>query len=251
MADDKTPTLKDAVVIIPLFASSLAIAWEVGRFLPFDGFLQFSFSEHLLSAMEALPFALIVTVACAAMFFLFHIPNVLAAAAQQPEGQAMIAAFYKRMPKSKIAKALIAVALVIVFIALNAWFAYFSFNSTAWANVRLTKYVLMMFALLVILNLTFFHQPWAGPVLLPLFAAIAIMLALTMSQDISKLMIRKYKQGRIRPAEITLKSGTVQGHVIMSGEHGILIYLPDIDSTVFERSDDLQRIEWRRKRSSP
>ena len=50
--------VKDLVVLIPLFATSLAISWEVGRFGPYGGFLFFSLSEHLLAAMAALPVAL-------------------------------------------------------------------------------------------------------------------------------------------------------------------------------------------------
>jgi hypothetical protein len=53
--------VKDLVVLIPLFASSIAISWEVGRFMPLGGFLYFSLSEHLLAAMYALPGALILS----------------------------------------------------------------------------------------------------------------------------------------------------------------------------------------------
>lgn len=53
--------VKDLVVLIPLFASSIAISWEVGRFMPLGGFLFFSLSEHLLDAMYAMPAALILS----------------------------------------------------------------------------------------------------------------------------------------------------------------------------------------------
>jgi hypothetical protein len=51
--------LKDTVVVVPLLASTLAISWEIGRFIPTRGFQLFSLSEHLPAATAALPFAVL------------------------------------------------------------------------------------------------------------------------------------------------------------------------------------------------
>ena len=50
--------VKDAVVLVPLFGSLLAMTWEAGQFYPTGGFRLFSLSEHLLSAIGALPITL-------------------------------------------------------------------------------------------------------------------------------------------------------------------------------------------------
>lgn len=57
---------KDIAVYLPLAASSLAFAWEVGSFLPIGGaaFGLFSISEHLTFALQALPFAVGFCVSC-------------------------------------------------------------------------------------------------------------------------------------------------------------------------------------------
>jgi hypothetical protein len=55
--------LKDAAILLPIVASSLAVSWEVGRFIPFGGFFLFNLSEHLLAAMAYLPTAITFSVA--------------------------------------------------------------------------------------------------------------------------------------------------------------------------------------------
>src|SRR4051794_17340419 len=54
--------LKDALVVIPLLASSLAITWEVGYFSRLGGgsFALFSLTEHIAFAVQALPLAIAV-----------------------------------------------------------------------------------------------------------------------------------------------------------------------------------------------
>src|SRR5260370_28217156 len=60
--EEKTPSwsFKDGLVIIPFFASGLALTWEVGFFLRIKGgaFGLFSVSEHITFALQALPAAL-------------------------------------------------------------------------------------------------------------------------------------------------------------------------------------------------
>jgi hypothetical protein len=60
---DASLTLKDAAILLPIVASSLAVSWEVGRFIPFGGFFLFNLSEHLLAAMAYLPTAITFSVA--------------------------------------------------------------------------------------------------------------------------------------------------------------------------------------------
>ena len=54
--------LKDALVVIPLLASSLAITWEVGYFSRLGGgsFALFSLTEHIAFAVQVLPLAIAV-----------------------------------------------------------------------------------------------------------------------------------------------------------------------------------------------
>ncbi|WP_028134352.1 hypothetical protein [Bradyrhizobium japonicum] len=59
------PHLKDAIVIVPLLGTALAITYDVGFFggigLPY--FTMFTLSEHIVFALEAVPFVIIVIVA--------------------------------------------------------------------------------------------------------------------------------------------------------------------------------------------
>ena len=52
--------IKMAVIIIPVFASSIAGCYDVGYFYGLDisYFTFFSFTEHLVFALQAVPFAL-------------------------------------------------------------------------------------------------------------------------------------------------------------------------------------------------
>jgi hypothetical protein len=58
--DIKEDGLKLVTVATPLFASSIAIIYDVGFFFGLDiGFFTFfTFSEHLVFALQAIPFAL-------------------------------------------------------------------------------------------------------------------------------------------------------------------------------------------------
>lgn len=56
-------SIRDVVVAVPIVASMLAIIWEIGYFVRIRGgaFGFFSVPEHLNFALQALPFALIIT----------------------------------------------------------------------------------------------------------------------------------------------------------------------------------------------
>jgi hypothetical protein len=58
--DKKLELAKIALVVVPIFASSLALCYDVGSFVGLDirFFSFFSFGEHIVFALQAIPFAL-------------------------------------------------------------------------------------------------------------------------------------------------------------------------------------------------
>lgn len=53
---------KDVLLLVPTLASTIAVFWEIARFMPFGGFQYFTLSDHLLAALQGLPTALAISV---------------------------------------------------------------------------------------------------------------------------------------------------------------------------------------------
>jgi len=69
--EEKEPwQVKEAIVVVPLLASALAITYDVGYFYGLDIklFSLFSLSEHVVFALEALPFAFLLAATLAFVF---------------------------------------------------------------------------------------------------------------------------------------------------------------------------------------
>lgn len=245
---DNAPTVKDLAVLVPFVASSLAISWEVGRFIPFGGFVLFSLSEHLLAAMAALPLALAVTVYFGCIFLV--VPPVLRKLAEAGTRVAALPPFaaisFRTSKMPQILRWTIASISVLFWVALGAILLYF-----VWKNVRVelraSIYPVAFLIAVLLLNSTYFLRPLASQSMLALLGGTAILLAMTLSVDNSNLQIRKSKAGNSdRVVDITLKAGTVRGYLVMSGERGALVYSPDSDKMIFQRADEIQKLEWHR-----
>jgi hypothetical protein len=227
MADetDKSWQMKDALLFVPLIASSLAISWEVGRFIPFGGFRYFTLSEHLLAAMGALPYALVV----AALLPL--LPLTLLAGALLREGA-----------EGKRYVLVLSFLASMILSASTIAFMYYLFRTFIVSGVLASLAVLWVMA-----NAMFFrYSPARGPFLLLAFGT-SIFFTMVMARDVSLATVDRVKQGVHKEfAEIVAKSGTSKAYVIMAGERGLLLYSPDTDRVSFQRADEIQKIEWQR-----
>jgi hypothetical protein len=214
--------VKDFVVLIPLLGSLLAMAWEVGQFIPTSGFWLFSLSEHLLAAVRALPFALIAAVGLIVGLAFFPSSEELG---QHLFGQASEPWLRRKLLIGlTIFLAVPGIALIVAgFISRQASF----FGGGVFIGG---------------LAALFIARPKRASVYAFVFVCSLIE---TMGLAVDEM--RGYLNAR--PNEVSTiytKTATYSGKVIMSGERGLLFFRPDQNDFVFQRQDEIQRIEWPR-----
>ena len=235
MTDERAGAVpvKDLAVLIPLFATSLAISWEVGRFQPLGGFLFFSLSEHLLNAMRALPVAL---GACAYFAILLVFP--VAASTQRS---------MRRVAAQSTARLIATFAVVIAVGGAGGWYTlkYFKFEPS-YREAFLFGAAALMSA--VILGNRANQRPLGNPVVLSFLGGALIILAMMLGIFQSDGLLNNIKRGSSveRIATISSKNDASKGYVLMAGERGLLIYFPDGDRISFQKADEVQKIEWQR-----
>jgi hypothetical protein len=214
--------IKDALLIIPLAASALAISWEIGRFAPFGGFRLFTISDHLLAALSALPIALIFTIYFLAVLGL--IPTIGALAARH--------------------RVRFFLGCTIASVSVCACVYYFFGGRLPTASSA----VITGIVLLAVANSLWFGIRLTSPVGLLFLLGTSIILAMVMGSELSQSLADSAKQGdkRVTLTDITLKTGTTRGYILMAGERGMLFYVPERDRLIFVRLEDIQRIEWQR-----
>jgi hypothetical protein len=209
--------LKDILIVVPLFASSLAISWEVGRYQQFSGFDLFTIPEHLLAAVGYFPVAFSVAI--------FLVPTAMAARAKRDLTRAQ--------------KIIITVLLCVI---IAASFGYVHFLEPA--RAVLLNVVLVPYAFIVINSLWLRWPMTSTTVLLALFGY-SVIAAWWLAFDFSRNRMANANAGR-GLSEIVTKAETLKAYIIGIGERGILFYSPDTSRVSFRRLDDIQKIEWQR-----
>jgi hypothetical protein len=213
--------VKDFVVLIPLFGGVLAMTWEAGQFIPTGGFRLFSLSEHLLAAIGSLPFAFIaaVVVILAVTFF--------------PSSEQLVQHFFGSTPKAMIRRdLLIGVAI----------FSLFGIGAIA-TGVILRK--AGFFGLGIFIGgFGAFFVARPNPVIVYAFCFVCSLIV-TMGLAIDEM--RGFLNANPNQVStIYTNTATYSGKVIMSGERGLLFFRPDQNDFVFQRQDEIKRIEWPR-----
>ncbi len=227
------PPLKDIAVFLPIVASSIAMSWEVGRFIPFGGFRFFSFSEHVISAIGAFPIALVVTAflgACAPFFRRLLISTLRLHASFKPHLQ----------PTATIA------SIVLMFLTL-AGTPYFLWR---WgSDLPSAIFASLLTAIFFGVNLLLvwkFQKPFASaPALLIIYAGmIAGTMALAAMNSFQSITLAKTDPKSVL-SDIAFKGGMAKNVIIvMVGERGILYYDPIEHRSTLAKLDDIQHIEW-------
>jgi hypothetical protein len=224
--DEAASTLqaKDILLLVPLVASSVAISFQVGRFLPFAGFGYFTLSEHLIAAIGALPLALsLVSYFALWIALMTRIPEL----PELPERR-------KRVLFAAATTAGIAGSLGAHFLA-GGFHFYLAPPLGAVILVGLLA------------NVLWYRHSLTSPLGLLFSYATAIFFTMLLANDISLNNMRMSRDHSEKVlSEIFSKSGSYKAYVIMRGEQGILLYNPDNSRVSFQRTEDIQKIEWAR-----
>jgi hypothetical protein len=213
---------KDIIVLVPLLASSLAISWEVGRFIPTGGFWFFALSEHFLAAMVALPIALTIILLLIVVFAILG-----------PLARRAVAGTSRRGNVT---------GFVITAVAMSANAAFDFYQS---GTAIFSLYAFSLAVTLLLANEIWFQRRIASSLGLAAVFGMSITMSLASSADISRRELRNLDSTSNRLSVITTKStGTIKAYVVMAGERGILLYSPEKKRFIFQKSDDVQSIDW-------
>lgn len=216
--------VKDFLVLIPSFGGVLAMTWEVGSFIPTGGFTYFSLSEHLLAAVNALPVALataVVLLVGPLFFFPFRETGVLPLFDQTDKPVALRGV-------------LVGAAIFFVILGVAVIFAALIFRVSPFIGGGV--FIIAAAGFLI-----------GRPKPLVVYAVIfvcSLIITMGFAVDYRRDYLNSPRSDIL--STIHTKNGVYRGKVIMSGERGLLFYQPDQTAFVFERQDEIQRIEWPR-----
>ena len=210
--------VKDFAVLLPLFGTSLAIAWEVGRFSPTGGFNLFGLADHIVAATAALPVAL----AMGAYYFM---------------SSWLIAATSDQLTAATGRRALVAASLIVPFVVLVFWV-----RGPHWDAIDGSDLVLFGVLLFILVNQIWLRYPLTGPIGIGFGFAVAILTSLTLSSELVKKGDGAGGRGK-GVATISTKTDTYKARVLMAGDRGLLTYRPETKQVLFQRADELISLE--------
>jgi hypothetical protein len=211
--------VKDLLVVIPLVASTLAMTREVGSFFSIGGFHYFSISEHIVSALRALPFAITVSMLLAAL--------AAAAGSKQEELRKKFLAHINKPMFWLVLVLGIAIAWVLAFL-LHEFSPYIIIGGC----LPLLIYIFLLK-----------NVPVASGTGIAAMSCVMLLVTFGVASDTMKHYLNS---NSAQIVEVTTKTGTVTGKMIMSGERGALIYRDDSQAFLFERADEIKSIQWLR-----
>jgi hypothetical protein len=214
---------KEALLFVPLLGGAIAVCWEIGRLQPYGGFQFFSLSDHLLAALAVLPLGLLLA-ALTALFVRYM---------SWHNSQFML---HGNRPK------MIVMSGLLLSTSALGWFSHRFVNHFPIDFFLFVSAGVMLF----IANLFWLRVPLSSPVALITVFVVMNLATIALSKDRSIGGIERSKSG----ADLTtlsLRSGTtLQGVVVMIGDHGLLFYEPALDRVSFFKTDDIERAEWHR-----
>ena len=224
--------VKDWLVGVPLLASCIAIAYELGSFFPLgsDAFALFSLSDHVLWAISVLPAALFGAaggLAGLALVLIFE--RKQSAEKKQTEDTKGFVA-----PRFKIAAFMLAVAIMNLLLVLYV----VKSNSAIFALSVLITFL----ATLLVLVPEWVRSRTALTGAFLLLALLSFVFAWGSDTTSSTL------DGR-RISTFDFGGGNVRKAILVrSGEHGLLIYDPANRELTFTKMEELKNLKWQRRR---
>jgi hypothetical protein len=228
-AVDKEPIwsrleLKDWLLLVPAMGSCVAVTYEIGCFVPLGSstFGLFSLSEHLLWALQALPFAMIfVAGAFTALIFQASFESRLEKSAADETAETKA--------RKKVLGVIFVLTLLLIAILL-----------------RQAAYVWIPFVMLIFALLPKPGRP--RPVLGICFITFtALTFVLLTGFDQTRSLLNKSDPARFDFGGANVK----QLILVRSGEHGLLLYDRPAGRFLFTKMDDLKTIVWDRNSAAP
>ena len=103
-------------------------------------------------------------------------------------------------------------------------------------------------AFAVTTNIYFWQRPWDSPSMISMLAAASICVAFLIAMDRSRTVIRSVKDGADRHVSIIYSptGQTTRAFIVMSGDRGLLLYDPASDRMIFQKADQVSKIDWAR-----
>jgi len=214
---------KELAVMIPLLGSALAIAYEIGSFVPLGSgaFALFNLSEHLLWALHALPVVvgILAAIAISLAYVSFRKSRNALRRRRPDDGRRRKRALRIRAITSAIAGFVLLTsgwstssALIIAFGFLGFGLAVFVLLPRAAQTLRLQLIFLIFFGFL---------------------AAMASGLDAARAQLFYTCV-----------ADFNFKDGARSGVLVRSGERGLLLFDPARQTFTFDKWDDLKSVGW-------
>ena len=213
--------LKNAFIVVPVFATSLAICFDVGYFagigLTFFSF--FSLTEHIVFALQAIPFALPVTVLI--MYFI---------------GSGWFIFWYGQ--RDAVRRQYKITASAILTVVLSVGFGVGLFFYFGWYTASFIMAVAGLLALCInpLVRLLADDRRYVLIVLTVVFAWLAAGL---LGYELSERRAASPKQTE----KLVLEGKEMPGKLIRGGERGVLFIPSDTKRVIFLRWDAIKNIE--------
>lgn len=234
--------LKDGFLIVPLFATTLAICYDVGFFygLNIAFFTFFSLTEHIVFALQAIPFAL------PTAFSVFGLIAISWYGVQKTKREvAEITERTKTMPPEELQTLLSKIRRKAKLIEAADPFMQGVFTVAVVYLIGIKYYtaailtVVGMFVAKLIYPIEKLEQPNAKWTLIA-FAVVAILvLAFAVGVERANLLVA----GTKATERISVKGQEYEGLIVRGGERGLLFVDFQTKKPTFLRWDDIKRVD--------
>lgn len=216
---------KDALLLVPLTASALALCWEVGSFIPIGhaAFSYFSINEHVAFAASVLPLALVLAVMMLpARSFTILIMEKLFSARE------LEAASGGPWPKRLRVSAITGFVVQVGFLLLGVYMKYaglVTYSTLALVFICIGRYIRR-------------SEVYA------FFVIAALLISTGVGVDTTRARINSTCCRSL----IQTTDGDVSGVVVVrTGERGLLFFDPSKNRFVFKKWESVKQVDWPRE----
>jgi hypothetical protein len=218
-------SLKDLTVLVPAAGSALALAWEVGSFLPIGGsaFGMFTITEHLVFALQAMPVAL----SLALMFFATYL-------------QISPSRSRQRSRLELLALGIGALTSTVFGIYLAAGAEMFSRDRIPWFTL------LTLFLGVMLLTIWWIARGWLLPRVVKYASVGAIigLLSFAVGVDQTRILLRTGA-----PSKIETTDEPLTAVIVRSSSTGAVLYDRSSNEFRYFRSDQVKQRAWKPRES--
>lgn len=221
--DEKMLAIKDFVVAVPLCASSLALAWEIGSFAPVSvqAFGFFSITEHIAFALQAFPLAILA--AC------FGIATFLIVGDIYPSNRRSVVQTHSPDGSFKFWTLSASVVASLIFTFLYYWLGVSTFLPISLAS--------LVIGIAFSYRRAFVREKQITGLLAFCFA---LFITLSLGSDLTRAGLANAKNAMVK---IETANAVVDGYVVRAGERGALLFFPPDKKFSFLKWEELKRVD--------